>query len=77
MDRELLHRLKMAADYQRKAMRALMPEKMGKHLDVIENEIKCMVMEAAAELLKECGGSEKASESQSSEKSSARKVDIE
>lgn len=82
MDREVFHRLKTAADYQKKAIRALLPEKMEKHLDVIENEIKSMVLEAAAELVKGCGTKGGTAEPQSaqqasSEKTSARKVEIE
>ena len=54
MDKEILHRMKIAGEYQRKAIHALFPEEMGKHLDVIEKEMKMMVVEAAAELLKNC-----------------------
>lgn len=54
MNKEMLHRMKIAGEYQRKAIRALFPEEMGKHLDVIEKEMKMMVMEAVAELLKNC-----------------------
>ena len=54
MNKEMLHRLKIAGEYQRKAIRVLFPEEMGKHLDVIEKEMKMMVVEAAAELLKNC-----------------------
>ncbi len=46
MNKEMLHRMKIAGEYQRKAIRALFPEEMGKHLDVIEKEMKMMVMEA-------------------------------
>jgi len=49
----MLHRMKIAGEYQRKAIRALFPESMGEHLDVIEKELKMMVMEVATELLKE------------------------
>lgn len=54
MTKEMLHRMKTAGEYQRKAIRALFPEEMGGHLDVIEKEMKMMVMEAVAELLKGC-----------------------
>ncbi len=54
MNKEMLHRLKIAGEYQRKAIRALFPEETGKRLDVIEKEMKMMVMEAVAELLKNC-----------------------
>ncbi len=54
MNKEMLYRLKKAGEYQSKAIHALFPEKMGRHLDVIEKEMKMMVMEVAAELLKNC-----------------------
>ena len=38
-------RLKEAAMYQKKAIRALIPERMLKHIDVIGNELKLMVAE--------------------------------
>ena len=37
MNKEMLHRMKIAGEYQRKAIRALFPEEMGKHLDVYES----------------------------------------
>ena len=78
MDREMMQRLKTAGEYQKKAIRALFPEKMAKHLDVIENELKWMAAEALAELVKEhgtkCGDTE---EYNQREQSGTRKVDIE
>ena len=41
----MINRLKEAAEYQKKAIRALFPERMLKHMDVIGNEIKLMVAE--------------------------------
>lgn len=58
MNKEMLHRLKTAGEYQSKAIHALFPEEMGKHLDVIEKEMKMMVVEVAAELLKNCNKDE-------------------
>lgn len=52
---EMINRFRGAAGYQRKAVRALFPETMEKHFDVIENEIKLMLTEAAMEMIKECG----------------------
>ena len=52
---EMINRFRVAAGYQRKAVRALFPETMEKHFDVIENEIKLMLTEAAMEMIKECG----------------------
>lgn len=48
MNKEMLHRIKTAGEYQRKAIRALFPEEMAEHLDAIEKEVKRMVMEVAA-----------------------------
>lgn len=54
MNREILNRLKTAGEYQRKAIYALFPEKVGRHLDVIEKELKMMAVEIAADVVKEC-----------------------
>ncbi|MBR5421944.1 MAG: hypothetical protein IK115_12440 [Lachnospiraceae bacterium] len=45
-DLEMISRLREAAGYQIKAIRALIPERTLKHLDVIGNEIKLMLTEA-------------------------------
>ena len=50
----MLHRLKTAGEYQKKAIMALLPETMERHLDVIEKEIKMMVAETVAEMVWEC-----------------------
>lgn len=77
MSKEMLRRMKIAGEYQRKAIRALFPEEMGEHWDVIEKELKMMVMEAAAELLKGCDKSETCRDEQSHEPiSKVKKVDI-
>lgn len=77
MNKEMLHRMKIAGEYQRKAIHALFPEEMVRHLDVIEKEMKMMVTEAAAELLKNCSKSDKCRDIQSYEKpSKVKKVDI-
>lgn len=78
MNKEMIQRMKIAGEYQKKAIHALFPEEMGKHLDVIENELKMMVMEAAAELLKECNRSDACKDGRSHEQTSkVKKVDIE
>lgn len=53
MSREMVRRLKVAGDYQRKAIKALFPEEMSGHLDVIEREVKAMLVELAIEIGKE------------------------
>ena len=77
MNKEMLERVKTAGKYQRKAIRALFPEKMGEHLDVIEKEMKIMAVEAAAELLKNCNIVDACGKAQCQEQASkVKKVDI-
>lgn len=77
MNKEMIHRVKIAGEYQKKAIRALFPEEMGGHLDVIEKEWKMMIVEVAAELLKECSKSNVCRDGQRSEQTSeVKKVDI-
>lgn len=77
MNKEMIHRVKIAGEYQKKAIRALFPEEMGGHLDVIEKEWKMMIVEVAAELLKECGKSDACRGEQHREQTSeVKKVDI-
>lgn len=53
MNREMTERLRIAGEYQKKAIRALFPEKMNDHLDVIEREVKTMFLELMADWIKE------------------------
>lgn len=77
MNKEMIYRMEIAGEYQRKAMRALFPEEMGEHMDVIEKELKMMVMEVITELLKECNRSDACRDRQSHEQTSkVKKVDI-
>ena len=77
MNKEMLHRMKTAGEYQKKAIRALFPEEMGEHLDVIEKEMKMMVMGVAAELLKNCNQGNACRDVQRHEQTSkVKKVDI-
>lgn len=77
MNKEMIYRMKIAGEYQRKAMRALFPEEMGEHMDVIEKELKMMVMEVITELLKESNRSDACRDRQSHEQTSkVKKVDI-
>lgn len=77
MNKEMIDRMKIAGEYQRKAIRALFPEEMGEHMDVIEKELKMMAMEVITELLKECNRSNAFREQQSQEQTSkVKKVDI-
>lgn len=77
MNKEMIHRIKTAGEYQRKAVRALFPAEMGEHIDVIEKELKMMVTEEAKELLKEFKMRDDSSDGQSREKTSkVKKVNI-
>lgn len=77
MSKEMMHRMKKAGEYQREAIRALFPEKVSGHLDVIEKEIKMMLLEIAEEVVKECKKRDVCEEKQEREKpSGAKKVDI-
>lgn len=77
MDKEMLYRIKTAGEYQWKALRALFPEEMEGHLDVIEKEIKMMVIEAANELVKACNKRDDCEDTKDHEKvTKARKVNI-
>lgn len=51
MNKEMFGRIKTAAGFQRQAIRALLPEGMEGHLDVIEGEIKAMFAEAVTKVM--------------------------
>lgn len=53
MNKEMLGRIKTAAGFQRQAIRALLPEGMEGHLDVIEGELKAMFAEAVTKVMAE------------------------
>ncbi|MDE7418319.1 MAG: hypothetical protein K2N44_18785 [Lachnospiraceae bacterium] len=77
MNKEMINRLKMAGKYQKKAIYALFPEKVSKHLDVIEKELKMMAVEIAADVVKECRKCDSCGGAQEHVKESeVKKVDI-
>ncbi len=76
MSKEMLRRMKTAGEYQKKAVRALFPERMAGHLDVIENEIRMMLLEAVADVMKECRKQEDEEEQACEKTSGVKKVDI-
>lgn len=77
MNKEMLHRMKIAGEYQRKAIHALFPEEMSEHLDVIEKEIRMMVMEAATEWMTDfCKSDSDRNTKENREKATIKKVDI-
>lgn len=51
MNREMIGRMKTAGKYQKKAIRALLPQEAGEHLDVIEREVRLLALELAGDLL--------------------------
>ena len=55
MNKEMMKRLRTAGKYQKKALRALFPEEMSGHLDVIEGEVKAMFMDLAFEMINSRG----------------------
>ena len=78
MNKEMMGRLKTAAGYQKKAIRALLPEGMEGHLDVIEKEVKMMLAEAAAGFFTGCmSGTEAKGEPEDRQDKGSRKVTIE
>lgn len=78
MSREMLQRMKTAGEYHRQAVRALFPERMRGHLDVIEKEMKMMLLEMVADAVQECKKVDISEDKRDCAKSSgARKVDIE
>lgn len=72
MNREMIKRLKVAGDYQKKAIRALFPEEMSGHLEVIEKEVKAMFMELAMEIIRD----QKVTSEKEQENNKTKKVDI-
>lgn len=49
---EMIKRLQKAAGYQKRAIQALFPDMMNEHFDVIEKELKLMMIEAVCEMQK-------------------------
>ena len=75
---EMINRLRIAAGYQRQAVRALFPESMGNHIEVIENEISAMIMESLMGVVAECTKTSLSEETCSKKTGSdkVRKLDI-
>lgn len=77
MNKELCDRLKTAGEYQKKAIYALFPDNVSRHLDVIEKELKRMAVEIAADVVRECGRSDHYGGQQDQKRESeVKKVDI-
>ncbi len=54
MNKSILKRLRTAAGYQKQAIKALLPDGMDGHLDVIGGELKSMFCEIMAGMTAEC-----------------------
>lgn len=52
---EMRKRVQNAAEYQKKAILALLPERMAAHIQVIGKELEMMAAETAADLVAACG----------------------
>ena len=77
MNKEIWNRLKTAGEYQKKAIYALFPDHVSRHLDIIEKELKMMAVEIAADVVKECGKYDSCGGKQEQKKESeVKKVDI-
>ena len=76
MNKEMMKRLKTAACYQKKAMRALLPESVSGHLEAIEQEFKAMAFDLVMEYGKNAFSDDEKSDNRESENSKAKKVDI-
>lgn len=77
MNKELWNRLRTVGEYQKKAIYALLPDPVGRHLDVIKKELKMMAVEIAADVLKECGKWDRHdTEQEPKRESEVKKVDI-
>lgn len=75
MNREIFNRFRTAAEYQKKAIHALLPDNVGGHLDVIEKELKTMAVEIAADVVRECRKWDTCKEEQKKDPE-VKKVDI-
>ena len=53
MNKDTMKRVREAQKYKRMAVKALFPEKVAGHIDVIENELRKMVMEIIGEMVTE------------------------
>lgn len=56
MDTQMTERVKKAMEYQRLAVRAMLPDPVAEHLAVIGSELQKMAAEMAAERRKRCTG---------------------
>lgn len=77
MDRELFERIRTAGIYQKKAIQALFPKKMNRHMEIIEKEIKAMMIETVTDWMKECKkDSDFVQEEDQKQNGNVKKVDI-
>lgn len=53
MNKNMLERIKLAGEYQKKAIWALLPESAAEHVNVIEREMKQLLLEIGSGLVQE------------------------
>ncbi|MFA9377876.1 MAG: hypothetical protein ACERKZ_14140 [Lachnotalea sp.] len=53
MNKDVMDKIREARKYQNMAVRALFPEKVVGHLEVIEEELKAMLKEVVVEVVKQ------------------------
>lgn len=70
MNMESLDRIKEAKKYQKMALRALLPESAGEHLEIIEKEFSAMMKECCMEFIKQEASKMAREQSQSTDSSS-------
>lgn len=77
MDRELFERIRTACTYQKKAIQALFPKRVNCHMEIIEKEVKAMIIETVTDWMKECKkDSDSAQEEDQKQNNNVKKVDI-
>lgn len=77
MNKDMYSRIRTAAEYQKKAIRALFPQKVSRHLDVIEKELKLMAAEAASDIIRKRKKEDTSLETQESDRAfQVKKVNI-
>ena len=79
MNKDMIRRLRTAADYQKKAVMALLPESTAGHLEVIGKEMKQMFAELMIKGIADAAKQDKndeASEEKEPRSKAVKKVDI-
>ncbi|SHO42951.1 hypothetical protein [Anaerocolumna xylanovorans] len=79
MNKEMVSRLREAGKYEKMAIRALLPERAVKHMEVIEKEMRTMFMEMVTDAVR-CAGNVRnddgQNESEKEKDSKVKKINI-